>query len=98
MFNIPAFSRVETETWNIAASDDGNGRSNSGVELEESLPLPIALKPLLKGMIALAKLQLSLSSEAEDLIPEHQIILSVMLIVRSGNAMHRVAYATHVRS
>lgn len=81
-----------TSTSTSTGNRNENGYSNSGVELE-SLPLPIALKPLLKRMIALAKLEASLSSEPEDLISESHI-LSVMLIVRIADAMHRVAYAT----
>jgi hypothetical protein len=49
----------------------------------ESLPLPIALKPLLKRLIALPE------ADVDDV---H--ILAIMFIVRIADAMHRVAYAT----
>jgi uncharacterized membrane protein YjjB (DUF3815 family) len=49
----------------------------------ESLPLPLALRPLLKRLIALPESDVS----TDD-------ILAIVLIVRMGDAMHKNAYAT----
>eukprot|EP00978_Attheya_sp_CCMP212_P005929 scaffold13219_cov61-Attheya_sp.AAC.5 len=49
----------------------------------ESLPLPLALRPLLKRLIALPESDVS-----------NDDILAIVLIVRMGDAMHKNAYAT----